>query len=153
MPSNRVYLGPNDGRQPVTVRAKTVTGALLPCTFVTEGASAFAQATAFGPNLRLLGARDFYEDSAQYFTTTDTLKVPYVSGETGEAYVLEVGQNYQAAAAAATYTFGQELTVAANGRLAAAATGNVVVGFAREAGAKAAGDLIAFEVANHYAKP
>jgi hypothetical protein len=83
MPSNRVYLGPNDGRQPVTTRAKTVAGAYLPATFVTEGASTLTQAAAFGPNLRLLSDRDFYSDTANFFNATDTLKVPYVNGDTG----------------------------------------------------------------------
>jgi len=150
MASTRVYLGPNDSRQPITTPAKTLGAALLPATFVTEGASGFTQATAFGPNLRLLSDRDYFSEA--HFNTTDHLKVAYASGETAQGYVLEVGQRYQAAAAAATYTFGQELTVAANGRLAAAASTNVVVGFAREAGAKAAGDMLAFEVANHYVK-
>jgi hypothetical protein len=54
--------------------------------------------------------------------------------------------------AAATYTYGQELTVAASGRLAAAASTNIVVGFARQAGAVSAGDLLDFEVANFYTK-
>ena len=152
MPSNRIYLGPNDGRQPVTTRAKVVQGAYLPATFVTEGESTLTQATAFGPNVRLLSDRDFYSDSANFFNATDTLKVPYANGDTGQSYVLEPAQNYQGAAAAATYTWGQELTIGAAGRLVAAAPGNVVVGFAREAGAKTAGALLPFEVANHYVK-
>jgi len=146
----RIYRGPAD-RQPKTVSDKTVAGAYLPGTFVTEGASTLTQATAFGPNVRLLGNRDFYSEGA--FTATDPLLTAYASGDTGVAYKLEPGQDYQAAVAAATYTWGQELTIAAAGRLAAAATGNVVVGYARSAGAKSAGDLIDFEVANHYAKP
>jgi len=145
----RIYRGPAD-RQPKTVSDKTVAGAYLPGTFVTEGASTLTQATAFGPNVRLLGNRDFYSEGA--FTATDPLLTAYASGDTGVAYKLEPGQDYQAAVAAATYTFGQELTVAASGRLAAASSGNVVVGYARSAGAKSAGDLIDFEVANHYAK-
>ena len=146
----RIYRGPAD-RQPKTVSDKTVAGAYLPGTFVTEGASTLTQATAFGPNVRLLGNRDFYSEGA--FTATDPLLTAYASGDTGVAYVLEPTHQYQAAVAAATYTWGQELTIAAAGRLAAAATGNVVVGYARSAGAKSAGDLIDFEVANHYAKP
>ena len=145
----RIYRGPQD-RQPKTVSGKTVAGAYLPGTFVTEGASTLTQATAFAANLRLLGNRDFYSDGA--LNTTDPLLAAYASGDSGVAYVLEVGQTYQAAVAAATYTYGQELTIGAAGRLAAASTGNVVVGYARSAGAKSAGDLIDFEVANHYAK-
>lgn len=146
----RIYRGPAD-RQPKTVSDKTVAGAYLPGTFVTEGASALTQATAFAAGLRLLSDRDFYSTGA--LDANDPLKVAYASGDTGVAYVLEVGQTYQAAAAAATYTFMQELAVGASGRLAAAVTGNVVVGFSKSAGAKSAGDLIDFEVANHYTKP
>lgn len=147
--ANRVYRGPV-ARQPITVTSKTVAGAYLPCTFVTEGASTLTQATAFAANLRLLANRDFYSDGA--LTATDPLLTAYASGDNGVAFVLEPGQTYHGAVAAATYTFGQELTVGAAGRLAAASTGNTVVGFAREAGAKSAGDLIDFEVANYYTK-
>ena len=56
------------------------------------------------------------------------------------------------AAAAATCTFGQELTVAASGRAAGAASTNVVVAFAREAGAKSAGDLMLVEICMPYVK-
>lgn len=146
---NRVYRGPAD-RQPKTVSDKTVAGAYLPGTFVTEGASALTQATAFAANLRLLADRDYYNEA--HFNATDTLKVAYASGDTGVAYKLEPAQDFAAAAAAATYTYGQELTVGAAGRLAAAASGNTVVGFAREAGAKSAGDLLDFEVAIFYTK-
>lgn len=148
---NKIYRGPLD-RQPHTVSDKTVAGAYLPGTFVTEGASALTQATAFGPGLRLLSNRDYYSEG--HFSATDPLLTPYASGDTGVAYVLEPGQVYQGAVAAATYTYGQELTVGASGRLVAAATGNIVLGFYRSAGAaKLAGDLVDFEVANHYTKP
>lgn len=149
--SSRAYCGPVN-REFVTISDKTVTGALLPCTFVTEGASAFAQATAFGPNLRLLLNRDFYAPTADYFNATNPLQSAYVSGETGVAAVLEPGQRYLIAAAAATYTFGQEITVAAAGRGAGAASTNVVVAFAREAGAKSAGDLLEVEICMPYVK-
>ena len=146
---NRAYVGPAD-RQPVVISSKTVASALLPCTFVTEGASAFTQATAFGPNLRLLINRDF--NSVAQFDSVDPLKTAYVSGDTVSAAVLEPGQQYMVAAAAATYTFGQELTVAASGRAAGASSTNVVVAFPREAGAKSAGDLMLVEIAMPYVK-
>lgn len=146
----RIYRGPND-RQPKTVSNKTVTGALLPATFVTEGAAALAAATAPGPMVRLLSNRDFYSEGA--FTATDPLLTPYVSGETGVAYVLEPGQTYQVALAAATYAYGQELTVAAAGRAAAAASTNQVIGFFKGTpGAFAAGALADVEIANVYTK-
>lgn len=146
----RIYRGPAD-RQPKTVSDKTVAGAYFPGTFVTEGAAALTQATAFVPGLRLLSDRDYY--STDHFSAGDPLKTAYASGDSGVAYKIEPGQEYQATVAAATYTFMQELTVGAAGRLAAAVAGNVVVAFALTAGAKAAGDLIDVEIANHYAKP
>jgi len=149
MSGNRIYRGPMH-RQPETVSDKTVAAALLPGTFVTEGAT-FAQATTPVGLVRLLANRDFYSLGA--LDATDPQLVPYVSGETAVAYILEPGQRYQAAAAAATYTFGQALTIAAAGRVAAAATGNVVIGFCLQAGAAAAGALIDIELANRYAQP
>jgi hypothetical protein len=145
----RAYLAPVD-RTPHTVSDKTVAGAYLPCTFVTEGASTLTQATGPEGYLRLLLNRDYY--STDFFSGTNPLLTAYASGDAGVAAVLEVGQRYLVAVAAATYTFGQELTVAAAGRAAAAATTNRVVAFSREAGAKSAGDLMEIEIANVYSK-
>lgn len=150
MPS-RAYRGPND-RQLKTISDKTVASALLPCTFVTESATALTAATAFGPNLRLLIDRDYYASTAQPFNSTDPLLTAYASGDSGIAAVLEPGQHYQVAMAAATYTWGQEVTVAAAGRAAGAASTNVVIGHARFAGAKSAGDLGDIEICMPYVK-
>lgn len=147
--ASRIYRGPAD-RQPKTVSNKTVTGALLPATFVTEGETALAAATAPGPMVRLLANRDFYSEGA--FTAPDPLLTAYVSGETGVAYVLEPAQTYQGAAAAATYAFGTELTVGAAGRLVTAVSTNLVIGYSKSVGAKSAGALIDFEVALPYTK-
>jgi hypothetical protein len=148
--SRTVYKGPN-GRQPVTTDARVCAAALLPCTFVTESATQFAQATAPGTTfLRLLADRDFY--STAQLDATNPLLTAYASGDTGIAYILEPGQRYLVAVAAATYTYGQELTVGAAGRAVAAAATNRVIAFAREAGARAAGDLIEVEIAISYAK-
>lgn len=146
---NRAYVGPAH-EQPYVISDKTVGSALLPCTFVTEGATAFTQATAFGPNLRLLSNRDFY--SLGQYDAVDPLLTAYASGDSASAFVITPGQRYMIAAANATYTFGQELTVAASGRVAGASSTNVVIGFAREAGAKAAGALIEVEIAMPYVK-
>ena len=143
----RAYTGPIN-RTPVTVSDKTVGAALLPCTFVTEGATSFAQATAVAPMLRLLLNRDFY--STDYFSATNPLLTAYASGDTGIAAILEPGQRYLVAVAAATYTYAQPLTVAAAGRLANAGATTVVVAYSLEAGVKAAGDLIEVEIANFY---
>lgn len=149
----RAYRGPVD-RTPHTNSDKTVNGALLPCTFVTEDGTQLSQATSPVPAgaLRLLMNRDFYAPSADAFTTTNPLLVAYASGDTGIAAVLEVGQRYMVAVAAATYAAGQELTIAAAGRAAAAASTNVVRAYSREAGAKSAGDLMEVEIAMPYVK-
>lgn len=145
----RAYLGPVD-RTPKTISDKTVAGAYLPCTFVTEGASTLTQATAHAATLRLLLNRDFYADPAAFFTSTNPLLTAYASGDTGVAAVLEPGQRYLVAAAAATYAFGDVLKVAAAGRVAAAASTDVVIAFSRHAGAVSAGDLIEVEIVNAY---
>jgi hypothetical protein len=147
----RAYLGPVN-ETPYTVSDKTVAGGYLPCTFVTEGASTLTQATAFAPMLRLLLNRDYFTESANFFTATNPLLTAYASGDSGIASVLKPGQRYLVAVAAATYTFGQELAVGAAGRVAGAASTNTVVAFALEAGAKSAGDLIEVEIANFYTK-
>lgn len=152
MAANVIYRGPHD-KHPRTVSDKTVTGAYLPGTFITEGLSTLTQATAFAPMLRILAHRDFYAVAGSWFGTGDPLKTAYAAGETGVAYILEVGQQYQAAVAAATYTFGQELAVGAAGRLVAAASGDKVVAFFTGVpGAKAAGDLVDVEITNFYSK-
>lgn len=148
--SNTAYVGPN-GRQPVTLDARTVSGALLPCTFVTDSATQLTQLTAPGTApIRLLAPRDFY--GTGQLDANDPLKTAYASGDTGIAYVLEPGQRYMVAAAAATYSYGQELTIGAAGRAAAAASTNRVIAYAIDAGAKNAGDLIEVEIAMPYLK-
>lgn len=148
---NRVYRGPAD-RQPKVLSNRTVNGALLPATFVTVNATQFSQATAVsGGRLALLANRDFY--GTDFSNSNDPLLTAYTSGDTGCAYVVEPGQEYQAAMAAATYTNGQELTVAASGRLAAAVSGNVVAAYYDGAtGAKSAGDLGDVIIAPFYTK-
>lgn len=146
---SRAFLGPND-RQYKTVSDKTVAAGLLPCTFVTESATQFAAATAFGPNIRLLIDRDYY--STDFYDSTNPLLTAYTSGDTGVAAVLEPGHKWQVAMAAATYTWGQEVVVAAAGRAAGAASAGVVIGFTRFAGAKSAGDLGEIELCMPYVK-
>lgn len=146
---SRAFLGPND-RQYKTVSDKTVAGAYLPCTFVTESATALTAATAFGPNLRLLIDRDYY--STDFYDSTNPLLTAYASGDSGVAAVLEPSHKWMVALAAATYTWGQEVTVAAAGRAAGAASTNVVIGFTRFAGAKSAGDLGEVELCMPYVK-
>ena len=144
--ANRIFRGSAEK----TVSNKTVAGAYLPGTFVTEGASTLTQATAPAGLLRVLANRDWYSDGG--LTATDPLLTPYASGDTADAYAIEPTDIFQIAAAAATYTYGQELTIGAGGRVTAAASTNLVIGFARTAGAKNAGDLIDVEIANFYVK-
>lgn len=148
--ANLIYRGPHD-RHPRTVSDKPVTAALLPGTFVTEGATALSQTTSAYGLVRLLTNRDFYSSWNAAFDASSPLKQPYQAGESAVAYILEPSQQYQAAVAAGNYTFGQPLTVGAAGRLTAAAAGNLVVAFASAAvtGA-AAGDLLDIEIANFY---
>lgn len=151
--AQRAYRGPAD-RQPKTISNRTVNGALLPCTGVFVSATQFSQATsASGGRLALLANRDFYASNASFYNTTEPLLTAYASGDTGVAYELEVGQQYLWALAAATYTNGQELMMAASGRLAAATAGNIVVAYYDGAtGAKNAGDLGDVTIAPFYTK-
>jgi hypothetical protein len=137
-----------------TVSDRTVSGALLPATAVFIGATQLTQATsASGGRLALLAERDFYGASASFNTSTDPLLTAYTSGETGVALLVEPQDEVQWAMAAGTYTNGQELTIAAAGRLAAAATGNIVVAHFDQAGATlAAGALADVTISNFYAK-
>lgn len=150
MSGNRVFRSARGN--PRTVSDRTVSGALLPATAVFIGATQLTQATAVsGGRLALLGDREFY--ALGIGTATDPLLTPYASGDTGIAYLLEPQDEVQWAMAAATYTNGQELTVAASGRLAAAASGNVVVAHFDQAGAAlAAGALGDVCICNFYTK-
>ncbi|MBS3018547.1 hypothetical protein DJFAAGMI_01279 [Comamonas sp. PE63] len=148
--ANLIYRGPHD-RHPRTVSDKPVAAALLPGTFVTEGTATLTQAAAPGPLVRLLAHRDFYAPAGSWFNDSDPLKTAYAVNETGVAYILEPGQQYQAAVAAGDYSFGQPLTIGAAGRLTAAAAGKLVVAFASAAAhGAAAGDLLDVEIANFY---
>lgn len=152
MAGNRVFRGAGD--HPRVISDRTVTGALLPCTAVSIGASALTQATsASAVRLALLMNRDFYGAPADAFSSTSPLLTAYTSGETGLAMVIRPGDEVTWAMAAGTYTNGQELTVAAGGRLAAAAATNIVVAHYDGPGATlSAGDLADVCVANFYTK-
>jgi hypothetical protein len=152
MSGNRIFRSAYERAR--TVSDRTVSGALLPGTAVFIGATQLTQAaSASGGRLALLGDRDFYAPSAAGFNATDPLMTPYTSGETGIAYLLEPDNEVQWAVAAGTYTNGQELTVAASGRLAAAVAGNIVVAYFDQTGATlAAGALADVCIANFYTK-
>lgn len=139
---------------PRIISDRTVSGALLPCTGVFVGATTLTQATSpSGGRLALLAPRDFYTASSQFNNATPSLLQAYTSGETGLALMLEPDLEVVWAMAAGTYTNGQELTLAASGRLAAAAAGNIVVAYYDEAGATLlAGALADVCIANFYTK-
>lgn len=122
-----------------------VAGAYLPGTFVESDGSELTQiTTAVAKRPLLLDKRDFYDQDNE---------AAYTTGETGAAFRLEPEKEYQAAMAAGTYTFGQELTVAASGRLAAATSDSVVVAWFDQAGATlTAGTLADVVIANSYVK-
>ena len=150
--SNRIF---RNGRGiPRTITDRAVSGALLPGTAVFIGATLTQATSASGGRLALLGDRDYFSAPENAFANgPDPLFMPYKSGDNGVAYLLQPGQEYQWAMAAGTYTFGQELTVGAAGRLTAAATGNVVVAHLDQpAKGFAAGELGDVVIAGSYAK-
>lgn len=139
---NRIYRGPTD-RQPRTINLP-VAGAYLPGILVTEDGSNLTVATAADNEgeLFVLGNVEF---------TEQTLADAYTSGDTGIAYHIEPGAEFQARLAAATYAKGDLLTVGASGYLEAATTGDVVYArFEGTAGAKSAGDLDDVRIANSF---
>lgn len=150
---NRIFRSGSGVPRPRTISDKTVTGALLPGTAVFIGATALTQATAVsGGRLAILGDRDYYAPGGISLATSP-LMTPYTSGETGIAYLLKPDDEYAVALAAGTYTFGQELTVGAAGRLTAAATGNIVVAHYDQAGkTAAAGELADVVISTFYTK-
>jgi len=135
-----------------TISDKTVAGAYLPGTMVFVGATQLTQAAApTGGRLAILGDREYYAGGIGL--ATDPLMTPYASGDSGIAYLPTPDEEFTVALAAATYTYGQELTVAASGRLAAAASGNVVVAHYDQAGkAVSAGELCDVVWAASYTK-
>jgi hypothetical protein len=150
---NRIFRSGSGVPRPRTISDKTLAAALLPGTAVFIGATQLTQATAVsGGRFAILGDRDFYASGGIGLATTP-LMTPYASGETGIAYLPKPDDEYAMALAAGTYTFGQELTVAAAGRLAAAASGNIVVAHYDQIGKTvSAGDLADIVICNFYTK-
>lgn len=125
-----------------------VSGAYTPGSFVTRSATALTQATAVSGNrLLALANRTFYNQGPDD---------AYVSGETGVAVEIAPNDVFSMQMAAATYTYGQELTVAASGRLAAAASTNIVVAHFTDAAlagtALSAGARADVTISNFYTK-
>lgn len=150
---NRIFRSGSGVPRPRTITDKTVAGAYLPGTAVFIGAAQLTQATsASGGRLAILGDRDYYS-AGGINLATDPLMTPYAAGESGVAYLPKPDDEFAMAMAAGTYVTGQELTVAAAGRLAAAVAGNIVVAHYDQAGKTvAAGELADVVVSNFYTK-
>jgi hypothetical protein len=150
---NRIYRSGSGVPRPRTITDKTVAAALLPGTAVFIGATQLTQATSpSGGRFAILGDRDYYS-SGGINLATDPLMTPYAAGESGVAYLPKPDDEFAMAMAAGTYVTGQELTVAAAGRLAAAVAGNIVVAHYDQAGKTvAAGELADVVVSNFYTK-
>lgn len=142
--AKQIYRGMNERKE--TVTNLKVAGAYLPGTFCTSNATTLTQTAtnASTGRLFLLANREFMGQG---------VGDAYPSGDTAEAYELAEGDDFIARFDAATYTFGQELSIGTNGRLKAAATGQVVLGTYTGTGvALANGDLDDFRVINSYVK-
>lgn len=144
MAGNIIWRGPID-RQPRSVNLP-VSGALLPGTWVTQSATQLTQIVlGAGAKPLILGTLDFKDQDAL---------TAYTSGDTGVAFEVSPNDLFQCALAAATYTYGQELMVGASGRLLAALSTNLVVGFfADTPGAYSAGALADVFISHFYTKP
>lgn len=150
--AKRIFTGPSN-RTPLVLSNRTCAAGLLPGTFVSILIATVAQATSpSAVRLGLLLERDFY--SVGQFDANDPLLTAYASGDTAHVLLPEPQLSVMAAVAAATYTNGQELTVAASGRLAAAVTGNIVVAHydGPNSVARSAGDLVDVVFCNFYTK-
>lgn len=110
-----------------------VAGAYLPGLVVTSDGETLTQAAAATGHLLIL-------DIAP--CTGNGTTVAYAAGDTGVAAQPVPGDTYAIRAAAGTYAVGDDLTVNASGQVAAAATGNPIVGYAAEGKTVTAGQLI-----------
>jgi hypothetical protein len=140
--ANKIYRGLDP--EVKTISNLKTAGAYLPGTFCSFSATILTQATVAEQRVALLSNREFYDHS---------IDTAYASGDTAVAYELVPGEPYLARFAAATYTYNQELTIGAAGRLVAAGTADRVVGFYTGSGvALSAGDLDEFVAADSYVK-
>lgn len=139
---NAIWRGQAE-HQPKTVTG-TVAGAYSPGYFVTKSGTELTVAATAQARVFLLSNREFYTQ-----TSTDA----YESGDTGHAYRLKPEEEFRAIAAIGTYAEGDALTVNTSGQLAAAATGDVVIGYADEGKTLAAAGFLDFVVANSYVVP
>ena len=149
---NRIFRNGSTTPRPRTITDKTVAAALLPGTFVLVG-DQLTQATAVdGGRLAVLGDRDYYS-SLGIGGATDPLLTPYKAGESAVAYLPKPDEEFLCAMAAGPYTYGEELTVGAAGRLSAALEGDTVVAHFDQPGKTVtAGELADVVIANFYTR-
>ena len=142
--AHQIYRGMNE-RKETTTNLK-VAGAYLTGTFCTSNATTLTQTAANTSQGRLflLANREFMGQG---------INDAYAIGETAEAYEMAEGDDFIARFDAATYTYGQELSIGTNGRLKSAASGQVVFATYTGSGvALSAGDFDDFRVINSYVK-
>lgn len=150
---NVIYRGPATDT-PITVNNLPVAAAdMLPGTIVVVSGGALTTAGA-DPVLRplVLGVADYVgqdPDTAYQYDSEGS------SGDTGVAYEARPNDVFSVRMAAGTYTAGQALTFAANGRLAAAAAteDRVAAYFADKPGTLTAGDRADVIIANSFTNP
>lgn len=143
MAGNVIHRGPLN-RVPNTIN-RVLSGAYLPGTLVEDTGSALTQLTTAVDKVPMVLSNMQFKDQ--------DIATAYASGDTGVAYEALPGDRFQCRMAAATYAARAPLTVAASGRLAAAASGNPIVAFFDDTpGAYSAGDLADVIWANSSAK-
>lgn len=149
---NRIFRSGRGTPRTITDRAVAVT--CRPGTAVFIGATQLTIAnSASGGRLAILGDRDYYSPGSYGFNQYDPLSAPYEQGEWGVAYLPTPDDEFLVAMGAGTYVTGQELTVGANGRFVAAASGDIVVAHLDQGGkGMAAGELADVVIANAYRK-
>lgn len=142
--AKKIYRGIDPEKR--TITKLKLAGAYLPGTFATASSTTLtvpASNVSTG-RLFLIANRDYMGQS---------ISTAYASGDTASVYELLDGDEYIARFDAATYTYGQELSIGTAGRLKAAATGQVVFATYTGSGvALSAGDFDDFIVINSYIK-
>lgn len=140
--ANVIYRGPVE-REAETLNLP-VTGTYLPGTFVTKASTGKAvKATSGTGRLLLLSNPRFLERD---------IDTAYAADETGIQYRIEPEQEYYARAVIGNYADQAELTVNADGVLAAAASGDAVVAFVDGAVNLTTGGFMDVVIASRYIK-
>lgn len=138
--SNVIYRGPI-AREPQTINLP-VAGAYLPGIFVTSDGAEFTQAADSLEKMFIL---------SNLRAAGQDIATAYAADDTGVGYRFRPDEEYNVRFAAGTYAKGDQLTVDATGRMAAAGSASVVIAFYDGDGATlAAGDFDDIVIANSY---